>query len=274
MSWTVKQPDESHSAINELREAVKEALDARILLFCAAADTGVLTEVEYPWSCDQRRIFRIGAATADGRVWGPKGSPQAVSFVVPGHRVVARSPAPALRARASAYRPRSTVIDAGADADADADADAEALSGLPVGFEERTGSSVATALAAGLAALVLHCVRLAAIHSELEGGRQHGGAARVAAAAAAEAEPGATGASSATAVRPSELARLKDHEGMLGALRAVGLDGGQQRFIEVWRRFDAPAQNLRAAHGDAPAALRVVAGLARDLVSGITAGSS
>jgi hypothetical protein len=290
----VTQTPTNHAAIASLREAVKAALDARVLIFCAAADTGALTGVEYPWSCDRGRILRIGAATADGRVWGPTGDPQAVSFVVPGHRVVARSgPGGAARVRAA---PRAADGIAGrrnGDVAAAADDDEDyGPPGLPAGFEERTGSSVATALAAGLAALVLHCVRLAAIHGETEGAAAATTRAPPAAAGAHAPPPGTappasgavaapgTAAPAAGAVRASDLARLREHEGMLGALRAVGLaDGGgggqQARFIEVWRRFDAPAQALRdvgGARADPQGALRVVSALARDLVAGIAAG--
>ncbi|KAJ4178293.1 hypothetical protein NW755_013305 [Fusarium falciforme] len=222
MSWTVKDTEDNHNGINGLREAVKDALNSGILLFCAAADTGAVTEVEYPWSFDQRRIFRIGAATADGRVWGPTGSPRDLSFIVPGHKVVSRNP----------HREGA----------------------LPDDFEERTGSSVATALAAGLAALILHCVRLGAIHTEREALR---------------------GVRSPTAVSDADVESLKKHHNMHGVLRAIGLDEGQQRFIEVWRRFDGPAQELKSPGiNSSGEALDVVAKLARDLVSGIAGGSS
>ncbi|KAI8713707.1 Peptidase-S8 domain-containing protein [Fusarium sp. LHS14.1] len=219
MSWTVKDTEDNHKGINGLREAVKDALDSGILLFCAAADTGAVTEVEYPWSFDQRRIFRIGAATADGRVWGPTGSPRDLSFILPGHKVVSRNP----------HREGA----------------------LPDDFEERTGSSVATALAAGLAALILHCVRLGAIHTEREALR---------------------GVRSPTTVSDVDVESLKKHHNMHGVLRAIGLDEGQQRFIEVWRRFDGPAQELKS--NSSGEALNIVAKLARDLVSGIAGGSS
>jgi hypothetical protein len=221
MSWTVKETDYNRKGISELREAIKIALDAGILLFCAAADTGAVTEIEYPWSYDRSRIFRIGAATADGRVWGPTGSPQNLSFIVPGHKVVSRNP--------------------------------RREGALPDDFEEKTGSSIATALAAGLAALILHCIRLGAIQTELEA-RQ--------------------GISSSTAVKVDEFERVKGHDNMNGVLKAIGLDEGQQRFIEVWKRFDGPAQNLKSPTADTPSELGTIAKLARDLVSGITGRSS
>ncbi|KAJ3466399.1 hypothetical protein MRS44_007057 [Fusarium solani] len=47
-SRTVKDTEDNHKGINNLREAVKDALNSGILLFCAAADIGAITEVEYP----------------------------------------------------------------------------------------------------------------------------------------------------------------------------------------------------------------------------------
>jgi hypothetical protein len=229
MSWTVKKTEDNHSGIIGLGEAIKLALDQGILLFCSAADTGAVTEVEYPWAYDQRRIFRIGAATADGRMWGPTGSPQNINFILPGHKVVSRNP----------HREGA----------------------LPDDFEERNGSSIATALAAGLAALILHCVRLGAIHTELEMQQ---------------------GMPSAMAVKAPEFMRVKNRDNMNGVLKAIGLDEGQQRFIEVWKRFDGPTQNLKApnielnskADGTTPSGLGVIAKLARDFISGINGGAS
>jgi hypothetical protein len=301
ISWTVAQTATNQAAMAGLREAVRAALDARVLILCAAADTGALSGVEYPWSCDRGRILRVGAATADGRVWGPTGDPQAVSFVVPGHRVVARgAPGRASAAAAAAAaavaiaRANSGVRRRSVTGDADAEDEDGGGGGLPAGFEERTGSSVATALAAGLAALVLHCVRLAAIQAEADGASPSSSSvARPAApapahavhfattpatttAAAAPGPTSAPAAATAGAVRAADLARLREHGGMLGTLRAVGLAEGDgqrhARFIEVWRRFDAPAQALRGvARSDQQGALRVVAALARDLVAGAAA---
>jgi hypothetical protein len=113
---------------------------------------------------------------------------------------------------------------------------------------------VATALAAGLAALILHCVRLGAIHTEREALR---------------------GVRSPTAVNDADVESLKKHHNMHGVLRAIGLDEGQQRFIEVWRRFDGPAQELKSPGiNSSGEALDIMAKLARDLVSGIAGGSS
>ncbi|KAH8781776.1 hypothetical protein F5882DRAFT_500109 [Hyaloscypha sp. PMI_1271] len=129
---------------------------------------------------------------------------------------------------------------------------------LPDDFEERTGSWIATALAAGLAAPILHCVRLGAIYTELEE---------------------RLGVVSSTAVEAAALLRVKDHDNMSSVLKAIGLDEGQQKSIDVWRRFGWPTQGLKAqgvsveenssSAGSTLAELRVIATLARDFVSGI-----
>ncbi|KAL8349788.1 hypothetical protein RB598_005242 [Gaeumannomyces tritici] len=208
MSWTVKATSENKEGIAQLRQAVIRALDRGMLLFCAAGDTGAISEVEYPHSIDPNRIFRIGAAMADGRVWPPTGQQQSLDFILPGHNVVTRNP-----------RGSSTT---------------------PGGFEENTGSSVATAVAAGLAGLILHCVRLGAIYAECEAN------------------------SDRTVVQVSDFACLKAYDKMRSVLRAIGLDESQ-KFIEVWHRFEAPAAALKAAAP--PARMEVVAELARNLIS-------
>ncbi|KAJ3469624.1 hypothetical protein MRS44_003689 [Fusarium solani] len=76
------------------------------------------------------------------------------------------------------------------------------------------------------------------------------------------------GIRSPTAISEADIKSLKYHN-MHGVLRAIGLNEGQQRFIEVWRRFDGPAQEPKNSPAEA---LDIMAKLARDLVSGITAG--
>ncbi|UKZ48603.1 hypothetical protein TrVGV298_002829 [Trichoderma virens] len=75
-----------------------------------------------------KQIFRIGAATADGRVWGMAGDLANMDFILPGHN----------------------VFDA-----------VGSYNGLLENFKPRTGSSVATALAAGQAALIMHSMKAA-----------------------------------------------------------------------------------------------------------------
>jgi hypothetical protein len=80
----------------------------------------------------EKNLFKIGAATEDGTVWKWVGELSDVDFIFPGHNVV---------------KERYT------------EAPLESCKTL-------TGSSVATAIAAGLAALVLYCVQLGALNNE------------------------------------------------------------------------------------------------------------
>jgi hypothetical protein len=210
MSWTIRETAENGNDIKDLSKAVEKAYDANILMFCSASDKGAHPENDYPAN-DTKRTFRIGAATADGRAWAPAGDIANLDFIVPGHRVQDRS----------AYGNMNTDL------------------------TPRTGSSVATALAAGLGALILHCVRLAAIHADQQ--------ARI------------LGKGTATDVTAKEYLGLKKHEVMKAALRNVGTsDEGRHKFIEVWNRFESVADELRAAAGEEK--LAVVAKLASGLL--------
>lgn len=199
ISWTVKKPRdaEQDADLNKLGDAIKLALDKGILIFCAAGDAGNFSDEEYPYEFDRNRIIRIGTATDDGRPWGRSGDPHNLDFIFPGYDVVSRN-----------TRPDEN---------------------FPTGFRENTGSSVATALAAGLAALVLHCVRLAAILKE---------------------DDTKTGASDAEGlVEASQLKALKDYRNMKALFEKIGVDREKHKFIEVWNRFEGPAEALRSGQG-------------------------
>jgi hypothetical protein len=104
-------------------------------MFCSSPDEGKFTELDYPSGPWRDRFFRIGAAGADGNVfqWTPE---DGITFIFPGVDVVREL------AASSSFEARS-------------------MRGIPnrmVDFHE-TGSSVATALAAGLAAMIIYCVK-------------------------------------------------------------------------------------------------------------------
>ncbi|KAI0099322.1 hypothetical protein GGR51DRAFT_396279 [Nemania sp. FL0031] len=191
ISWTVKKPKdtEQDADLKDLGDAIKRALDAGTLVFCAAGDAGNFSDEEYPYDFDRNRIIRIGAATDDGRPWERSGDTKTLSFIFPGCSVVSRN-----------VRLESAV---------------------PSHFRENTGSSVATALAAGLAALVLHCVRLAAILKENEG-------------------------QTAAPLETDSLRSIKDYRNIKAIFENIGLDHEIHKFIEVWNRFEGPAEDLRS----------------------------
>ena len=139
MSWTIlNDPKNPNDHLTRLETAIGKAHDKGALVFCSAPDVGALGALDlsryYPFGCTSLsgKIFRIGAAKADGHMYSWAGDPRTVDFILPGHDIEYRED----------------------------DKTSDMEENIP-----RTGSSVATALAAGLAALIIHCVRLGAIHN-------------------------------------------------------------------------------------------------------------
>lgn len=124
MSWSIDEISDSDASM--LQEAVNGAIKDNILLFCASDDQGNSRPEDvssYPAKCDPLRIFRIGAATRSGHQgeWV-----RGADYILPGEK--------------------EQLIPSYEDP----------LSGR----EPREASSLATALASGLAALILYCAAL------------------------------------------------------------------------------------------------------------------
>ena len=71
------------------------------------------------------------------------------------------------------------------------------------GFDPHSGSSVATALAAGLAALIVECVRLGVIHTKENPSRQN---------------------DSSIFITDKDLKQIHKHDAMTIAMKSVGMD--------------------------------------------------
>ncbi|KAJ2902817.1 hypothetical protein MKZ38_000098 [Zalerion maritima] len=128
MSWTIKhnQSNGDSPGIAELESAIQKAKRRGILLFCSASDeidegaTGSL-----PYSAAKKYAFRIGAALSYGQRDAATEDHSSIDYFCPGNQV------------AETWNPRSDKT-----------------------VQYHDGSSVATALAAGLAALIMHCAEL------------------------------------------------------------------------------------------------------------------
>ena len=137
MSWTIKKNDSDNSkkGIERLKNVLSTCeAKGKSLLFCSAPDIGQPSAADnyYPFGCTEvAKKFKIGAATADGSVYPWAG--KEIDYILPGENVV-------LRQEDQGYH--------------------QSIQNCP-----KTGSSVAAALAAGLAALIIHCVRLGAIYN-------------------------------------------------------------------------------------------------------------
>lgn len=174
MSWTI-EPPEDEGVRRELEEAISAADKANILMFCSAADQGAKQTDTYP-SRATRRIFTIGAAGPSGETNSWVGNPDKVNFTFPGDRV-------------------------------------EIMDSTPNNItREISGSSAATALAAGFCALVMYCVQVRLMTApEADKDRVRG-----------------------------EFAALKNYEGMMKTFRTIGTSPESNgKFIMVWQLFES-----------------------------------
>lgn len=172
MSWTIPLPEDDATK-NLLESAISEAREAKILMFCSASDRGPVEDKSFPWRAATDKIFRIGAATADGMVDPKVGNPNSLNFTFPGSGV------------------ETDEIDKT--------------------VKYQTGSSIATELATGLAALVLYCVQISLFR--------------------------ATKDTDKTRIR-NVFKKLKEYDGMLTAFNNIGTtqeSGG--KYIAVWNMF-------------------------------------
>lgn len=217
MSWTIKPPTEPVKL--EFDNAVHLALNGknRALMFCAASDQGKFADRTYPHRSNPSS-FRIGAAAATGKIMDTVGDADDLNFIFPGHEV---------------------VVDNWYDDVKDASLKT---------FEAHTGSSVATALAAGLAALIMECVRLGVVHTNETPGKQQ---------------------DATVAIRAEDLVSIKDRDTMKSALLSIGTDiNTRNLYLEVWRFFEDKAKKLEEArlNCDPEGQLEIIAGLARNFL--------
>lgn len=188
MSWTIERTPHNEIDILELESAIAAAAKEQILMFCAANDQGIARNHSFP-AASTKHIFKIGAAEASGEMWKWVGDPADVDFIFPGHNVVKERPN---------------------------DAPVEKCRTL-------TGSSVATAIAAGLAALVLYCVQLGALNTQASNQQQGQG------------NP---------TVTMEDFKAMKGHERMKEVFLAIGTSRvSGNKYVEVWDVF-SPAAKL------------------------------
>ncbi|KAF5642480.1 intracellular serine protease [Fusarium tjaetaba] len=126
MSWTLPIETGKDHMKEELHAVLKRAVENKLLMFCSAHDKGKFTELDYPSGPWPHSFFRIGAAYSNGTVfqWTPE---VGITYILPGVDVV-----------------QDQLKGAG--------------EGSKTG-KNLTGSSVATALGAGLAAMIIYCVK-------------------------------------------------------------------------------------------------------------------
>ncbi|KAK4083567.1 uncharacterized protein Triagg1_1229 [Trichoderma aggressivum f. europaeum] len=130
MSWAIEKG--STPPYKPLRDAIEKAVEKNIILFCANPDngTGYIDNGTYPWSLDNAHIICVGAATQSGVRWNQIDAKDgSCKYFFPGVE---------LGIQVETKQRRNP-------------------DGPPREWRTHSGSSLSCALAAGLAAMILHC---------------------------------------------------------------------------------------------------------------------
>ncbi|PNP56622.1 hypothetical protein THARTR1_03318 [Trichoderma harzianum] len=220
MSWTIAKNDQNSVDLNRLQVALKKACDTnQVLLFCASPDGGEMAKAQAenfdPYGCNDAGLFKIAAATVDGIRIPMAGSHH--NYSLPGHEVEDTN-----QSAANGISDGQQIAD-------------HENSGL------KTGSSIATALGAGLAALIIHCVRLSAAY-------MHSASHSSAAVTSNELTTGSKGteATSSRLLGPEALDQIKRPAHMRRVFNHMISDNNStDRFIEVWEFFAGCGDELK-----------------------------
>lgn len=182
-------------AMEALQKAIEQARSEKILMFCSAADDiQLLGRESLPFSAAQDCIFRIGAAMPKGQRDPTSEDVKSISYFFPGNQV------------AEARNPRSSK---------------------PVEYHD--GSSVSTALAAGLASLIMYCTNVVKTYYE--------------------------------AVKENDLKtretitdwglKLRSHKNMRTAFDNINYqDYEDRKFLPVWKIFGEATERINNAEGE------------------------
>ncbi|KAL4921648.1 hypothetical protein BDW62DRAFT_114630 [Aspergillus aurantiobrunneus] len=193
MSWTVNS-----NTRGAFKAAIERAAKAKILMFCAASDKGKGKDINYPHNCSPNDTFRVGAVKASGQIWEWVPEPEKLDIGLPGHDVLMKHDLP---------------------------------QGNEFKLESHTGSSVATALATGLAALILECVRLG--HAYCVAYKVH--------------DPDLN-------ITENDYTFLRTREGMMKAFARIGMT---EKLIEVVNVFDRGPDELKGNSSKLETAARI-----------------
>ncbi|KAI8966062.1 hypothetical protein F5Y11DRAFT_343754 [Daldinia sp. FL1419] len=205
MSWTLPMKNNKNDSKTRLDTVLKKAVDSKILMFCSAPDEGKFTELDYPSGPWRERFFRIGAARADGTVfpWTPE---DGITYVLPGVDVI-----------------KEQAVRHSFEAHSSGD-----VTSRKVDVKYETGSSVATALAAGLAAMIIYCVK-ASILAVKTANQNKGSVVGI-------------------AIPDNGASLIADPDAMKRAFASLG-SVTPNKFIQAWEELDKVSELLEASRG-------------------------
>ncbi|KAI8220105.1 hypothetical protein K4K54_008892 [Colletotrichum sp. SAR 10_86] len=190
MSWTIPLPKDGTREKFKLDAVLQKACKQKVLMFCSPPDS-LAKEDHYPWAYKPESMFLIGAAHSDGTQYNLAGNK--VNYTFPGVNVN-------LGFGTTQRKGLTKSI---------------ALT------KESTGSSIATALAAGLAALITSCFKASAIRLITEQSNSYN---------PKSARPS-----------PSDVERMTQQQVMKEAFARIG-NKDRSKFIQVWKMIppDSP----------------------------------
>ncbi|KAJ8131774.1 hypothetical protein O1611_g1849 [Lasiodiplodia mahajangana] len=138
MSWALPVSEPKAKTNGRLRDALQKAVDKKVLMFCSAPDEGKFSQLKFPRGPWRNEFFCIGAARADGTIYNLTHE-DTITYAMPGVDVI------------KDQFGSTDSLD-----------ETPSLKGVTIrvnDFQYETGSSVATALAAGLAAMIIYCIK-------------------------------------------------------------------------------------------------------------------
>ncbi|KAG5801723.1 hypothetical protein H9Q74_013688 [Fusarium xylarioides] len=191
MSWTIPEDVEDPRKKERLEEVLKRACQEQVLMFCSSPDKLSQNDTKfYPAKYDSRHFFLIGAADDGGERFNLTGKDN--HFIFPGVNLTMSSDG------RGSHSSTSTSL-----------------------TRELTGSSVATALAAGLGAMMTYCFKTSALADVMDRIQQGN----------------VLTASSTGLIRPEDVNTIAQHDGMKTVFHSIGPMKSSPPFIPVWRWF-------------------------------------
>jgi hypothetical protein len=245
MSWTIHLDNAGSSrlGLNELKRVVLKAKEAKKripLMFCAMRDDGEpgANKEDLPAGMQECKTFRIGAAEASGSVYSRLSYSDAhrqTTYLFPGVDI-----------QDVLYSDAANVVGEANPDMGDLQLSAKAPEGLTV-MNGVTGSSIATALAAGLAALLLHCTKLGVYYTQQVRGNPH-------------------------PIQPEAVAKNGEFAQMSSAFdKLCSINKQNLKYANPADRFQSAIQQLKrfdddgGVHTDRPETLQPIAALCRTL---------
>ncbi|UKZ75095.1 hypothetical protein TrVFT333_002767 [Trichoderma virens FT-333] len=188
MSWTIPVPADGSKEKQRLDSVLKRACSEKVLMFCSSSDQ-ISTTQHYPSAYKRNQFLLIGAAHDDGSAYGHAGRDN--DFIFPGVNVRTNDGSGLL----PSYLATKTFM-----------------------TTESTGSSIATALAAGFAAIIIYCFKASVLGIAITRIRS------------------SSFIDEADIVRPMDLDKLSDPNVLKMAFSRIGeMENGS--FIPIWEKF-------------------------------------